>query len=59
MTQYDVLDGLLLLAAVFERTSLQRAYVIPCRKWGPLHCPTGTPQRIGDCSQHAVLATGA
>jgi len=42
---------------VFQRTCLQRAYVIPCRKWG-VRCPTGTLQRNGDCSEHAVLLAG-
>ena len=40
---------------VFDRTSLQRAYVIPCAANGVVRCATGTPQRIGDCSEHAVL----
>jgi len=26
---------------------------------GVVRCPTGTPQRIGDCSEHAVLTAGA
>jgi len=26
---------------------------------GVIRCGTGTPQRIGDCSEHAVLATDA
>ena len=43
---------------VFESISLQRAYVIPCRKWGRPLC-TGTPQRVGSCSEHAVLAGGS
>jgi len=38
---------------VFERTCLQRAYVIPCRQ------QMGMPQRVGACSEHAVLAGGA
>jgi len=26
---------------------------------GVVRCATDTPQRIGDCSEHAVLAAGA
>jgi len=45
---------------VFERTSLQRAYVISCRQqMGSSAVLRDTPQRVGACSDHAVLAASA
>jgi len=44
---------------IFERTSLQRAYMSYLAANGVVRCATRTPQHIGDCSEQAVLAAGA
>jgi len=39
-----------------------KKYIIPCplpAANGVVRCATGMPQRVGACSEHAVLAAGA